>query len=121
MGGLAVRRWRAEPGNAPRLHRVLTIGTPHNGTWLARFAFTSNGREMKRGSRWLQRLQEGERDTDVNPYAGFTCFWGHCDNIVFPASTATLAGADNRHVSATPHVAMAEHAEVWAEVERWLG
>lgn len=121
MGGLAVRRWRAEPGNAHRLHRVLTIGTPHHGTWLARFAFTRNGREMKRGSRWIQALQEREREgTDSARYGDFTCFWGHCDNIVFPASTATLAGADNRHLNSTPHVAMAEHEEVWAEVERWL-
>ena len=29
----------------------------------------------------------------------FTCFYGHCDNIVFPASTATLPGADNRHIA----------------------
>ena len=30
------------------------------------------------------------------------------DNIVFPASTATLPGADNRHLPAVAHVHMAD-------------
>jgi hypothetical protein len=37
---------------------------------------------------------------------------------VFPATTATLAGADNRHLPAVAHVAMLEHPAVWAEVLR---
>jgi triacylglycerol lipase len=38
MGGLALRRWWAEQGDDGRVHHALTIGTPHHGTWLARFA-----------------------------------------------------------------------------------
>ena len=45
---------------------------------------------------------------------GFTCFYGHADNIVFPASTATLAGADNRFLDGLAHVQMALHPEVMA-------
>ena len=51
----------------------------------------------------------------------FTCFYGHCDNIVFPASTATLPGADNRHVAGCAHVQMAHQDEVFSEVLRWVG
>lgn len=120
MGGLAVRRWRAEPGNAARLCHVLTIGTPHQGTWLARFGLSSNGREMRRDSPWLGTLRTLESASVGSDYAGFTCFWGHCDNIVFPASTAQLPGADNRHITATAHVHMAEHPEVWAAAMMWL-
>jgi hypothetical protein len=53
-------------------------------------------------------------------YAQFTCFYGHCDNIVFPTLTATLSGADNRHLAATAHIHMAYRPEVIAEVLRWL-
>ena len=52
--------------------------------------------------------------------ARFTCFYGHTDNVVFPASTATLAGADNRHLAGVAHVAMAFHPEVFDEVLRLL-
>ena len=43
-------------------------------------------------------------------------FWGHCDNIVFPASTATLPGADNRVVAGRPHVGLAAAPEIFEDV-----
>jgi len=117
MGGLALRRWCAEPGHAARIHHAITIGTPHHGTWLARFAATPNSRQMQQRSRWLQALQQRE-GTDVG--ARFTCFYSHCDNIVFPPRSGTLAGADNRHLAGVAHVHMADRPEPWAELLRWI-
>ncbi|HWI09801.1 MAG TPA: alpha/beta fold hydrolase, partial [Burkholderiaceae bacterium] len=37
MGGVAIRAWLARFDADARVHRVLTIGSPHHGTWLARF------------------------------------------------------------------------------------
>lgn len=101
MGGLAVRHWLARSGT--QVDRVVTIGTPHRGTWLARFSMTANGHQMRIGGPWLDALaaKEGEG------YERFTCFLSHCDNIVFPPSTATLPGADNRHVPGCAHVHLA--------------
>ena len=117
MGGLALRRWWAERGDDARLHHAITIGTPHHGTWLARFALTRNGEQMQRHSRWLQGV--AAREPAGRP-ARFTCFYGHCDNIVFPPSTATLAGAQNRHLAGVAHVHMAARPEPWDEVQHWL-
>jgi triacylglycerol lipase len=118
MGGLAVRRWWAERGEDAHVHHVVTIGTPHFGTWLARFAVSPNARQMRRRSGWLQALAQCEP-----PGGGqrFTCFYSHCDNIVFPPSTATLPGADNRHLAGVAHVHMASRAEPFDEVLRRLG
>lgn len=101
MGGLAVRGWLR--GGAATVAHVVTIGTPHRGTWLARFGLSANGRQMRQRSAWLDALAAGEG----NRYAQFTCFYSHCDNIVFPPSTATLPGADNRHVPGSAHVHLA--------------
>ena len=44
----------------------------------------------------------------------FVCWYSNADNIVFPAFTATLAGADSRHLDGVPHVAMAFYPTVMA-------
>lgn len=116
MGGLAVRRWWAEQP-AGRIHHLVTIGSPHQGTWLAHLAFSTNGRQMRIGSRWLQALAARE---SAEHRRRTTCFYSHCDNIVFPPSRATLAGADNRHIVGTAHVHLAQHAEPFDEVMRRL-
>jgi triacylglycerol lipase len=116
MGGIAIRQWLARYRADARVHRVITIGSPHQGTWLARYARTLNGREMRIASPWLAQLAAQE----VPARCGlFTCFFGHCDNIVFPAAAGTLRGADNIHVPATAHVQMAFRAQVFEEVCRW--
>ena len=101
MGGLAIRAWAAAHGGEARAHRIITIGSPHRGTWLGRFSTTANGHEMRLASPWQVAL--GARESSTLSQR-FICFYSHCDNIVFPASTATLPGADNRHVPGIAHV-----------------
>jgi triacylglycerol esterase/lipase EstA (alpha/beta hydrolase family) len=117
MGGLAVRAWLAGEQRSERFHRVVTIATPHAGTRIADRGFGANMGQMRPGGEWLARLLAEE------PAAlreRFVCFWSHCDNIVFPTRNATLAGADNRHLAATPHVQMAYHPAVFDAVSRLL-
>jgi len=109
MGGLAVRAWLREHDADARVHGVVTIGSPHHGTWLGRFGFTTNAQQMRWQSRWLLQLAAAE---PAQRYRRFTCFWGHCDNIAFPASTATLPGADNRHLHGHAHVHLLQHPQV---------
>jgi len=127
MGGLAVRAWLAsgqghDADGTARVRQVLTIGTPHHGTWMARFGHTRNARQMRRGSPWLQDLARREAALAAAGRAvPFTCFYGHADNIVFPAGTAMLAGADNRHLAGSAHVQMVFEPAPLAEVLRLLG
>lgn len=115
MGGLAIRAWLAEYGGQGRAHAVVTVGTPHRGTWLARFAYSPNARQMRLGGTWLSELAAREAAAGGTP-PPFTCYYGHCDNIVFPASTATRAGADNRHLRGVAHVRMVYEDAVFDDV-----
>lgn len=109
MGGLAARAWLRAHQSSARVAHVITIGTPHHGTWLGRFSHAANGRQMRLGSRWLQTLAAQE---PVELSARFTCWYSNCDNIVFPASKATLDGADNQWVSGSAHVQLAFNEQV---------
>ena len=120
MGGLALRCWWAEQEGEGRVHHAITMGSPHSGTWLARFALTRNSRQMRQGSVWLRDLQRLEASRPPGRASRITCFYSHCDNIVFPASTATLPGADNRHLAGVAHLQMADQPEPWAELQRRL-
>lgn len=136
MGGLVARAWlrdcpsgQAMPREVPEgevrqgglstaqaaaqaIAHVITIGSPHAGTWLARFGWTANGRQMRSGSPWLQALAAQWRH-QAGP--AFTCWWSNADNMVMPPGTATLPGADNRMVRGLGHVQMAFDARVMNE------
>jgi triacylglycerol lipase len=113
MGGLAARAWltsnAAKGAGAVAIHRAITLGTPHHGTWTARFSHATNGAQMKKDSAWLSLLAEKEKKSSN---VQFTCFYSNCDNIVFPVSSAKLEGADNRMVRNRGHVDMAHDPEV---------
>jgi triacylglycerol lipase len=109
MGGLAARAWWRARGSAGRVTRIITIGSPHGGTLLARFSRKANGRQMRLRSDWVEALGRHEQTHGRPP---MTCWYSNCDNVVFPASTATLAGADNRFVAGQPHVGLAFDPQV---------
>jgi pimeloyl-ACP methyl ester carboxylesterase len=109
MGGLAARAWLRTPGAADRVAHVVTIASPHSGTWMARLGHGANARQMELASPWLAQLVHDEAHTRSVP---FTCWYSNCDNVVFPVSTAMRPGADNRFVPGQAHVALAFHERV---------
>lgn len=116
MGGLAARAWLADaPRAAQRVQRVITIGTPHHGTWISQFSHVPNGQQMRLNHEWLTTLATAETAVAALPYQRFVCWYSNADNIVLPASSAMLQGADNRHVPGVAHVALAFHPTVMRE------
>ena len=108
MGGLVARAWLRRTDLA-RVERVVTIGTPHNGTWYARFSRVCNGPEMDPNGPWMAQLN-GAWTPQLA--ARFTCWYSNCDNIVQPPLAATLPGADNRLVQGAAHIELAFRTEV---------
>lgn len=113
MGGLAVRAWLQRYQADARVARVITIGTPHQGTWLAHWGSTPNARQMIPGGPWLTQLAASE---PASRAGRFICCFSNCDNIVFPATTAVLPGARAVLIRAAAHVDMVGRTEVFNEV-----
>jgi len=102
MGGLSARAWWRSTGHDfSRIHRILTLGTPHHGTLLAKLGTTENARQMRGDSEWLNQLA---RDEPAHLAGHFDCLYGHCDQIVFPSETAILPGARVLHLPARGHL-----------------
>ncbi|UXH77925.1 esterase/lipase family protein [Roseateles amylovorans] len=102
MGGLSARAWWRSQGHPQdRIHHILSLGTPHHGTLLARLGTTMNARQMRGDSEWLNQLAREEP-----PVLGqhFDCLYGHCDQVVFPAETAVLPGSRVLHLPARGHL-----------------
>lgn len=114
MGGLVVRAWmRAHAHADQRACHVVTIGTPHQGTWLAWFGLGVCAAQMRPHSAWLQSLAASEPPARA---AKFTSWHALTDNIVMPAGTACFPGSEERRLGAVGHVALLDHPDVWADV-----
>ena len=120
MGGLVARAYLRDHG-ARRILRVITLGTPHRGTGLARFGAGQNVREMLwtgsaengRCSAWLDGLARRE-DPLLRPL--FISLYSHQDNIVSPQLSSHLPGACNIEFNGIGHVALGLHPRVHREV-----
>jgi triacylglycerol esterase/lipase EstA (alpha/beta hydrolase family) len=112
MGGLVARAWLRAYG-AQRVARVITLGTPHHGTALARFGLGRNAVQMRLESAWLRALAQGE---DAATRALLTSIYTHHDNIVSPQESSRLEGARNLEFGGVGHVALGSNPRVLAAV-----
>ena len=108
MGGLAARAC-LRSGGAAHIARVITLGTPHHGTHLAKLGPGINAQQMRWQSPWLLALAASEDDARR---ALITSIWSHHDNIVAPQTSCYLPGAVNREFSAVGHVALGSDTRI---------
>lgn len=109
MGGLVARAWIERADGAARVAKLITLGSPHRGTRLARFGLGHNVRQMRYGNDWLATLatEEGRRPDRVPIVSIYT----DNDNLVYPPESAELPGATNVRLSGVGHVSLQFSAE----------
>lgn len=102
MGGLAIRAWMRAHGT-DQVAKVLTLGTPHAGTYIARGTRTPNGLQMVWRSKWLARLATQESDaTRALMRIAITAQ----DNIVYPQRHQVLPGVPSTVFEGMGHLQM---------------
>ncbi|MCA0177550.1 MAG: alpha/beta hydrolase [Proteobacteria bacterium] len=108
MGGLVIRAWLRQAGESARVHGVVTLGTPHQGAWLARLSPPWRGVcQLRPGSAWLAALA-------AQPQAArFVCIYSDADQVVFPPASAVLPGAQACLLAGVPHVGLAHDERAW--------
>lgn len=121
MGGLAIRAYLRDYGCAA-VAKVITIGTPHQGTWVGQLGHGKNTQQMRLNSElhpnlWLNHLRSLET---VQQDQMFEVMLSHQDNIVFPQAIQTLGQAPVHEFNGIGHVQMIYSAAVRARVREIL-
>lgn len=106
MGGLDSRWYVEKLGGAACVDDLVTLGTPHQGTYVAILgALTPGGRDMIPGSALLEELNDGT----LAPGVEYTAVWGTLDECYIQKWRATIpepelsSVAEARNVKAGPY------------------
>ncbi len=103
MGGLVARVYLRERG-PERVALLVTLGSPHHGSVLARLGVGRNARQMRPGSDFLAGLARAEGG--AGPGCGFVSVYTVHDNLVAPQETSVLAGRPAVRLAGVGHLAM---------------
>jgi triacylglycerol lipase len=97
-GGVVTRLWDEQDGGAQKVHRIITLGSPLNGTKIAAAGNAADPaacplacQELVPGSTLLTRL----RSVPLGRKPGWLSLWTTDDQTVRPPDSAQLAGAVN--------------------------
>lgn len=93
LGGLIARWYVQEMHGWINVDHVVTIGTPHAGTYVAYLGPGEAARQMRPGSSVLRRLQDGFARCP----ARFLNLYSDLDVLLVPPSTAVLPERPNVH------------------------
>jgi len=102
MGGLVARALLRELG-AGVIRRIITIASPHHGSPLARGLPWPCARQMSDASPWLRTLNSTQESKFTVPMASI---YSREDNLVVPAGSACLQGAELHELRGIGHFGM---------------
>jgi triacylglycerol lipase len=109
MGGLVSRAYLRKHGDA-RVERLVTLGSPHHGTFHAHLALGPNGKQMLPGNAWLAELSK----TRVN--VPFVSIYSIYDTLITPQDSSRMEEASNVELTGVGHVAMFASPQIQAAV-----
>jgi triacylglycerol esterase/lipase EstA (alpha/beta hydrolase family) len=112
MGGLVARAYLRKYGGA-QVRKLITIGTPHQGSRLAWMMRGSAVAQMRPSSAFLAGLNGA---TDRAAGVPVVSLWSWHDSMVAPQVSSRLDWADNIVISGVAHNALLRDRGVWTRV-----
>ena len=109
MGGLVARAYLRRHGGS-KVRRLVTIGTPHEGSMHAWMAFGTSLSQLRPGNPWLAELNRGAKPPAV-PTASI---WSWHDSMVSPQTSSRIDWGENVELAGIAHNALLDHPRVWA-------
>jgi triacylglycerol esterase/lipase EstA (alpha/beta hydrolase family) len=116
MGGIVCRVALQDAACAARVHTLLTLGTPHHGTHLARLADTDRTRAMRPNSALLDTLSEQIPWRRAAGMPRLICVGSTADVVIIPAETAYVEGAERIELPGFTHSGFLLHPKAFGTV-----
>jgi triacylglycerol lipase len=116
LGGVVARLAFAEHGIAPQVRTLVTLGSPHHGTWAARYGASAAARALRPDSALMRRLGREGLPAGVRA----VCLWSRSDVLILPAESAVLEGATAVEVTPFTHYSYLLSPEAWSRVAEAL-
>ncbi len=117
MGGLICRYYLQHLAEKERVERLLTIATPHQGTWSAYIFNCPACLQMRPGSHFLQSLNS---DLTALQTIAFTSLWSPFDLTILPAMSSWLPVGEIVPIASPFHRTMVLDPQVFRAVSRRL-
>jgi len=117
MGALNTRYYIKNLGGTEKVEKFVSLGGPNHGTTTANFCFEASCVEMRIGSEFLTRLNEGDETPGSVSYA---TWWSSCDEIINPDESVLLSGATNNAAGCVTHTGLTTNSTVFAGVREFV-
>ena len=112
LGGLIARYYVTRLGGDDRVHTLVTLGTPHAGTFNAYALPSKLCRQLRPGSALMRELDAAVPGCKTR----FMAYWSDLDELVFPQRNAKLnhpdLRADNIEIHSTGHMSLPINGDV---------
>lgn len=120
MGGLIARYYVQRLTGHERVHTLVTLGTPHNGTFAAYALPTRLGRQLRPGSSLIRELAEAAPGVSTR----FVNYWSDLDQMMLPRGNARLTHPDlqahNHAVHGVGHMSLPINHRIVHEISMLL-
>jgi triacylglycerol lipase len=117
MGGLVSRYYVQRLGGVERVGRLITISSPHRGTYWAYTARNVGSKQMRPGSKFLADL---DREVQSLERVKIASIWTPLDLMIVPAGSSRLGVGEEFPVSTGLHAWMPRSRTCWEVVGRLL-
>jgi triacylglycerol esterase/lipase EstA (alpha/beta hydrolase family) len=120
MGGVVARIALLDPITARRVSTLVTLGTPHGGTSMARFLRTPLTLALRPDSPELERLRAQLPWRSGDGVPRLVCFWSPDDLLLHPPSAARVEGALNIEMPGFTHNTWLLKPRAWRPIQEAL-
>ncbi|MEM8603319.1 MAG: alpha/beta fold hydrolase [Cyanobacteria bacterium P01_H01_bin.121] len=107
MGGIVGRYYLQRLDSQQRVNHLITIASPHHGSWAAYLHPGQGCEQMRPGSEFLTTLNQ---ELPLRKTTQLTSIWSHFDLMILPATNSIIETATNLQIPVLLHPWMVNDA-----------